>query len=388
MKSFRLLVFCLIVTVSTPAQIGLRGQIFLPNGSPAQKRIRFTLTTDNGIRTELFYTDSNGRIAMPAVSGPYTITVDSDGETYDTTRASFNSIHAGNYITINLRPLKDAKSNPPGLVDVTDVDREVSPKAKEAYDAALSLLQAGQYEQALEPLKRAVSMQANYFKAYNELGVVYLKLNQLDKAEEALRQAIKINDKIYLPQLNLAVVYNRQGKFKEASGILAKVEKSRPDLASLHAPLIEAFMGGQMWAQAEDAIKKALAAKNADVVDLKIKLGIVSIRQKKLVEAIAALREATKAEPANALAQFNLGVALFQASNLDEAETVLLNAYKIAGAKMAGAQLMLGQVYFQKENYEKAIASFEIYLRDLPDAPNATQVKEAVEKLRQSTKKP
>jgi TolA-binding protein len=55
---------------------------------------------------------------------------------------------------------------------------------------------------------------------------------------------------------------------------------------------------------------------------------------------------------------------------------------------MAGAQLLLGQLYFQKRDYQKAIEAFETYLRDLPDAPNAAQVKEAIQKLRQSTGKP
>jgi TolA-binding protein len=62
----------------------------------------------------------------------------------------------------------------------------------------------------------------------------------------------------------------------------------------------------------------------------------------------------------------------------------LRRAYQIEGAKMPGAQLLLGQVYFQKNDYLKAIAAFETYLRDLPDAPNAVQVKDSINKLRQA----
>ena len=48
---------------------------------------------------------------------------------------------------------------------------------------------------------------------------------------------------------------------------------------------------------------------------------------------------------------------------------------------MPGAQLLLGDLYFQKKDYPKAIEAFKAYLRDLPSAPNAAQVKEAIEKL-------
>ena len=90
-------------------------------------------------------------------------------------------------------------------------------------------------------------------------------------------------------------------------------------------------------------------------------------------------------------AMYRLGLdesaALMQASSLDEAEAALLHAYKIEGAKMAGAQMLLGMVYSQKQNAQKAIEAFETYLRDLPDAPNAAQVKEAIARLRKGVKK-
>ena len=61
----------------------------MPNGSPPARAIRFTLTYNNGMRTEVFFSDSNGRIVLPNISGVFTITIDSDGQTYDTTSRTF-----------------------------------------------------------------------------------------------------------------------------------------------------------------------------------------------------------------------------------------------------------------------------------------------------------
>jgi Flp pilus assembly protein TadD len=388
--AFLSVVLCWASLMATAQMNGLRGQIYLPNGSPVQKVTRFTLTTDNGMRTEIYFTDSNGRISItPAPAGLYKITVESDGETYETTSAQFDAKYAGNQVIVTLLPLKaKTPALPPGEINVNEVDKKVSPKARESYNAALALIQTNQLQQAIAPLKQAIALQKDYFQAHNDLGVVYMKLDKLPEAEEMLRQAIKLNDKVYLPQLNLGVVLNKQNNFKEATEVLVKLQRRYPDLTKVHVPLVEALIGSQDWLAAETEIKKAMTLGDADQVDLKVKMGMVEIRQGKFELAIAVLREAIKAEPDNALAQFNLGVALIQTASLDEAETALSKTYALKGSEMAGAQLMLGQVYFQKQNYAKAIESFEIYLRDLPNAPNAAQVKDAVEKLRQSVKKP
>jgi tetratricopeptide (TPR) repeat protein len=371
------------------AQRGIRGQIFLPNGAPVQKVTRFTLTTDNGLRTEFHYTDSNGRIQMPSVTGPYTITVESDGETYATTLSQFDTQYAGNYITIHLKPLRKANQPAPAVINAGDVDRDVSQKARERYDSALALIKEEKYDEAIEPLKQAIAIEKKYFHAHNDLGVVYMKLGQAELSEAMFKEAIRINDQMELPHLNLAILLNRQGRYKEVADDLLKYQRRFPSVNSIHGPLIEALIESRMWAEAEAELKRALDLKMFDEVDLKTKLGAMQIRQGKFEAAAATLQEAVAKEPDNAAALFNLGTALLQAGKLDEAEKRLLRAYEIRGSSMPGAQLMLGQLYFQKKDYEKALGAFENYLRDLPDAPNAPQVKEAVRQLREATgKKP
>ena len=65
----------------------------------------------------------------------------------------------------------------------------------------------------------------------------------------------------------------------------------------------------------------------------------------------------------------------------------LRRAYELKGTAMPGVQFLLGEVYYQKKDYAKAIEAFETYLRVLPDAPNAAQVREAIDRLRKALKK-
>ena len=382
--------FCVLLGAFVASgQLGVRGQIYLPNGAPLHRVIRFTVRTDDGGRNEVLFTDSNGRIeVVQALNVPYTITVESDDETYATTSAEFDPAYSGRYVVIHLKPLEPKPSYRPAVVDVNTTDQNVSPRAKEAYESALDMIKAQKYEQAAERLKGAISLQPDYFHAYNDLGVLYMKLNQFDQAADALRHAIKINDKVYLPHLNLGIALNHQGKYKEAAELLTRLQYDHPELTKIHSPLIEALIEAHQWPQAEKELQKALSVKGADIVDLKIKLGMVRMRQDKFAAAATAFREAIIIEPDNALAQFNLGAALLETGDLNEAQAALQRACQLEGAKMPGAQLLLGQIYFRKKDYPKAIEAFEVYLRSLPNAPNAPQVKEAVRKLRQSQSKP
>lgn len=369
-------------SLAAGAQFGVRGQIYLPNGAPVQKQTRFTLITENGMRNEIFYTDSNGRISMPRITTPYSVTVESDGEIYATTTESFNPLHAGNYIVIHLRPITSPKPSPPQVVKANETAGDVSPKAKATYEEATKLVQAEKYEQAIALLERVISLQPDYFNAHNDLGVIYLKMNRLDEAANSFRQAIRIDDTNHLPRLNLGIVLNRQQKYKESAEVLSKIRRNDPTMAAARALLVESLIGSQNWVEAEKELKNALVMKDDDEVDIKIKLGMVLIRQAKFDAAIPPLREAVKAEPDSALAHFNLGAALLESGALDEAESALRRAYEIKGASIPGAQLILGQVYFKKKDYPKAIEAFETYLRDLPNAPNADQVRKAIRQLR------
>ncbi|MEW6129450.1 MAG: tetratricopeptide repeat protein [Acidobacteriota bacterium] len=379
-------IICL--SIFAEAQRGLRGQIFLPNGAPLQKVTRFKITTDDGLRDEYFFTDSNGRIFLPTPPAvPFKLTVDSDSASYAATVISFDPRFSGNFITVNLNPLSAKTPAVPGEINADDVDRNVSAKAREAYAKALPLMQAGQYEQAIEPLKKAISIEKNYFQAHNDLGVVYMKLNRLDEAEQTFRAAIKITDKVYFPQLNLGIVLNKKAQYKDAAQVLRNLQNRFPNLNSVHTPLIEALIEGQEWVAAEEEIQKALKVKDADVVDLQVKLGSAQMRQGKFDTAVATLKEATAAEPNNAQAHFMLGASYQQLGQMDDCERELTKAYEIGGAQMAGVQLLLGQLYFQKKEYQKALDAFEIYLRDVPNAPNAAQVKAVIEQLREALKK-
>src|SRR5438105_2345667 len=87
-----------LLCLSTMAEAqGVRGQVYLPTGAPLHRTVRFILRTDDGNRNEILFTDSNGRIEIiQAVNAPYTITIEGDEETFDTTTQAFDPVYSRN----------------------------------------------------------------------------------------------------------------------------------------------------------------------------------------------------------------------------------------------------------------------------------------------------
>ncbi len=71
-----------------------------------------------------------------------------------------------------------------------------------------------------------------------------------------------------------------------------------------------------------------------------------------------------------------------QLKHLPEAERELQKAYELGGKSAGAAQFLLGQAFYLEMKYELAIKAFEQYLKDVPNAPNAAQVRDAIEKMR------
>jgi TolA-binding protein len=63
-----------------------------------------------------------------------------------------------------------------------------------------------------------------------------------------------------------------------------------------------------------------------------------------------------------------------------------LRAYELGGSSVAGAQLLLGYLYYSQKKLPNAQKAFEQYLKDLPSAPNAAQITQLLATLKAAPK--
>jgi tetratricopeptide (TPR) repeat protein len=365
-------------------------QIFMPGGTMPPRPIRFTLTRDDG-RIETVFTDTKGKFQVTGDlirDADYVITVETDGATYDTTVATFRIIRGTPvYTPVFLRPFKGKPVTTPGVVDVRAMDANVPKDAIAAYETGMKALGNGQTEEAIIQLKRAIKLSSHYLRALNDLGVLYLQLNRLPEAAELFAQAVKVDENFHLARLNLGVVLHRQGHDKEAVKTLALVYEKDRSLKGLALSYADTLLGVGELAKAEQVLRAALIDSTTDTstqVDLHYKLGVLLNRRYQFEQAAEELKKAVGINDSAANAQFLLGATLLQLNRLEESEKALLRAYEIAGPGAGNAQMFLGQLYLMQQKPAAALKAFEQYLKDVPAAPNAIQIKAEIERLKKN----
>ena len=91
--------------------------------------------------------------------------------------------------------------------------------------------QMGDFDSAIEALKRALRLKADVAEANGSLGVIYLKQGRLAEAEQALRAELARNPGDLQSQQNLAVVLESLQQPQAAISILRGALKSKQDFA-------------------------------------------------------------------------------------------------------------------------------------------------------------
>jgi len=378
-----LLVFALLFSQAPPAI-----QIFMPGGTLPPRPIRFTLTRDDG-RIETVFTDTKGKFQVTGDlirDADYVITVETDGATYDTTVATFRIVRGTPvYTPVFLRPFKGKPAATPGVINAMEAN--VDKNAVAAYEAGMKALGNGETEAAITELKRAIKISSHYLRALNDLGVLYLQLNRLPEAADLFAQAVKVDENFHLARLNLGVVLHRQGHDKEAVKILASLYEKDRSLKGLALSYADALLGVAELVKAEQVLRAALTESTSDSsaqVDLHYKLGVVLNRKDQFAEAAEELKKAVTINDSAANAQLLLGATLLQLNRLEESEKSLLRAYEVAGPGAGNAQMFLGQLYLMQQKPAAALKAFEQYLKDVPGAPNAVQIKAEIERLKKN----
>ena len=89
-------------------------------------------------------------------------------------------------------------------------------------------LQLGRYHEAATVLGKAVQKTPHAYRAWINLGLVYMKLNDLDSAESAFIKAQSLHPKGDLPIINLALCHKNKGLLLHAEALLNTASTLNP----------------------------------------------------------------------------------------------------------------------------------------------------------------
>lgn len=235
---------------------------------------------------------------------------------------------------------------------------------------------AGDGDYALRTLREKVAADPQNIAVRLELAQAYRERGYPDISLEICRLTTARFPDSGEAQLGLVRALHDLGQHGEAVPGLEAFLKTHPQTAPEYASWLGILRdeAGQ-WTEAEQAHRQALAAAPAAGF-LHNNLGYNLLMQKKYQPAADEFREALKLNARSALARNNLGVAL---ANLGQADQALASWQ--AASDAATAHNNLAAVYIEKENYAEARQQLQIALSYNKAHPAALKNLELVSRL-------
>lgn len=262
----------------------IQGTVYYPGGRRPDQRLRVTLR-GVALPEKFALTNDSGAFAFSGLrGGSYTVTVaacqgyESASETVEILETASGRQHQGPAQTVNVRvELRAKPAAPPSLDTIAVIPEE----AVTAYKQAISAAETGDRKHAIELLERAVTVCPNFWTAWNELGVQYLRLQQTAKAIEALRVAVKIEPQAFEPRLNSGIALLQARDYGRAASELQRALEKQNDSAAAHLHMGHALVGLNRFADAERELAEAIRLGGDAVVEAHRWLAAVYIEQRK-----------------------------------------------------------------------------------------------------------
>ncbi|MCB0167227.1 MAG: tetratricopeptide repeat protein [Anaerolineae bacterium] len=132
--------------------------------------------------------------------------------------------------------------------------------------------QLDQFDEALAAHKRAVEIDPESFRAWNNLGIAYFYLGQLNEAESSQKRAINLKPDYAFAYASLGAVYVSRNEPNAAIQVLAEAIRLDETIATAHANLALAYALAGQFDAAEDSLQRAivLGYENGAVVQQRI----------------------------------------------------------------------------------------------------------------------
>lgn len=254
----------------------IQGRIYFPSGRRTDTRLKIKLQSFNSGELSVF-SDPNGSFMFRGLEpGSYTVVIEGD-ENYEPAREQV-------YIeTDGSKPLRGIVLPPVSKIYTVDISLQpkrglaakagvvnavlaaVPQNARELYLKALESSLAHDNLKAIEQLKSALAIYAQFPLALNELGVQYLTIGKLDKAAEALKSAVNLAPDDFHPRLNYGITLLNQRRFPDAEEQLRAAVNKNSEAPTAHMYLGIALAMQRKLDEGQKELQLAVNSKSNEV---------------------------------------------------------------------------------------------------------------------------
>lgn len=303
----------------------VRGKIYMPSGSLPEQRLRVTLELATGGVAGETFSDSVGNFEFRSIpNSNYRVVVHGDRQQYDTTQESV---------------------------------------------------------EVFGTLSRTFSVQV-YLRPL-DAGPIVKPAGTMLSAAELSQKVPKAAAKLY----DKGAKKFQEQKYDEALRLLQSALHEYPEYLKALNKLGEVHVEMKQPAEAQAMFEKALAI-NDKYPLTHVNLGILSYNLKQYPQAVERLQTANKYDEGFPMAHLYLGLSLMESQppDYEQAERELLRAHTLGGKQMAYIWKYLFNLNYRRHALDKAAENLASYLKEVPDAADATAVRDMLGKVRKAIK--
>ena len=228
------------------------------------------------------------------------------------------------------------------------------------YKAATADMDAGRWAEAATKFEQVLKDDATHIPSQFNLAVCYSKLLRTDEAIPLYRKVIEQDAGIYEARMNLGILLSEKGDQSGAEEQFAKASALRPQEVApvlYHAGLLE--KRGDLAGAAESYDRATQIDPND--INSHFAAGNLFLKMKQNAKAVAHYEKGFTLDPKSATPQLRrrLGTFYREAGELDKAIAVL-------SPLGSTDNLELALVYFDKKDFAKAAAIFQVLVASEP----------------------
>ena len=253
-------------------------------------------------------------------------------------------------------------------------------------DLALTYYEAGLFDKALQPLQKAIALNAQNSSAHSMLGKTYFSLREYEKAAAELKAALDFGSDDFDTSFTLAIAYLQQRQFTDARQVFDSMLQHLGDRPELHVVIGRALRVAGRLPEAIDEFKKAIAL-NPSLPRVHDNLALAYLMNEgvsRLADAEREFKTELLTNPDEYFANYYLGIVYIFQRKWELAIAFLKNASRVQ-ADNPDPYFQLGQAYQELERHDQAVEALKKSIALNPDlAHNKFQVTTAHYRLAQS----
>ena len=228
---------------------------------------------------------------------------------------------------------------------------------QDLYARGMQAARQGKYQQALQHLQRAVTLQPAYAKAHAALGTIYLQHKDFPAAEAALTRALRINPDLVQAEANLAVLYTKTKRLDDAIRVYQNLVRKSPESLQVRLGIASAYQQAERFPEAIDAYRESLK-RSPNLAAAMTNLASCYEAVEDDEQAIHYYKAALAVEPNLPMANGNLGAIYQEQGELDKALPLLETAIR-QNPQFTAARYRLGLVLTKKRKFQRAAAEYQ-----------------------------